>query len=197
MSVAGKFLIAVPRGQGVERLGHRERALGQRLRGIAQVEPQGGKHLIVSRSSGMQPAAGSAQACGEQILDGGLTILLLERNAPLALCVLLADGRQRRTYRLKIRRRQQFLFAKHFRMCNRGADVVGHQAIVQGMVFARRIIKHARIERSSLVPEASHDAKDQCCASCSAGLKAFKSATTSVPVPSLVKTSASKLSAAL
>ena len=32
---------------------------------------------------------------------------------------------------------------------------------------------------------------------CSAGLKAFKSATTSVPVPSLVKTSASRLSADL
>ncbi len=42
----------------------------------------------------MQAAAGRADARREQILDGGLTILLLERDAPLPLRVLLADGRQ-------------------------------------------------------------------------------------------------------
>ena len=73
----------------------------------------------------MQPAAGGADARGEQILDGGLAILLLERDAPLSLLVLLADCRQRLAYRRNVRRRQQALLAEHFRMRDGGADVVG------------------------------------------------------------------------
>ena len=94
----------------------------------------------------MQAAAGCAQARGEQILDGSLTIFLLEGNAPLAFCVLRADRCQCLAYRLKIRLRQQILFAEHFRVCDGGADVVGNQAIVQGVVIARRVIKHPRVE---------------------------------------------------
>ena len=89
------------------------------------------------------------------------------------------------------------LLAEHFGMCDRGADVVSDQAIIQGMIIAGSVVEHSRVERSSLVPEARHDIQDQCCASCSAALRAFRSATTSVPVPSSVKTSASKLSGAL
>jgi hypothetical protein len=58
-------LIAMPGGQVLKRVGHRERTNAQRLRSIAQVEPQSRKHLIVPRASRMQAAAARADARGE------------------------------------------------------------------------------------------------------------------------------------
>ena len=92
---------------------------------------------------------------------------------------------------------QQPLLPEHLGMGDRGLNVVAHQAVVEQVILAGGIGEHALIERCSLVPQASHDraalggAAVLCC---SAGLKAFKSATTKVPVPSLVKISASRLS---
>src|ERR1700724_3533444 len=74
-------------------------------------------------------------------------------------------------------------------MRDRGADVVFDQPVVQLEIVAGCVGQHPLIERSSLVPEPSHAAP-----SCSLGLKALRSATTKVPVPSLVKISASRLS---
>ena len=164
----------------------------QRLRRIAQVQPQRGEHLIVARAARVQASAGGADALRQPILDGGLAILLFERDAPLAARMLLADGCERVANGAMIRRRQKALLRQHVGMRDRGLDVVAHQPVVEEMVLARRVGEHALIERGALVPEARHD-----CAACSAGLRAFKSATTSVPVPSLVKISASRLSADL
>ena len=103
--------------------------------------------------------------------------------------MFLADGGERAAYRLMVRRRQQPPLREHVGMRRRGRDVVGHQTIVEQVVLARGVGEHALVERSTLVPEARHEA-----AVCSAGESAFKSATTKVPVPSFVNTSASRLS---
>ena len=195
MGVAGQRHGAVARGQRFERIRHRRRAAPQFLGGIAQVQAQGGEHLIVARAAGMQAPAGRADARRQQILDRGLAILLFERDAPAPERMLLADGRQGLANRLEVRRRQQPLSREHFRVRDRGSDVVAHQPIVQNMIVPRRVGEYACVERSSLVPEPRHvHSAPSTALSCSAGLKAVRSATTSVPVPSLVKISASRLS---
>src|ERR1022692_3190875 len=104
------------------------------------------------------------------------------------------DFLQRAAYGFQIGVRQQALRLQHLRMSDRGLDIVCDEAIVERMIIARRVGKNAGIERLALVPQARHTiTADEPC--CSAGLSAFRSATTSVPVPSFVNTSASRLSA--
>ena len=104
----------------------------------------------------MQAPAGSPNARSEQILDGRLTILLLERDAPSPARMLLADGRQGVSNQPQVLRRQQPLSGQHLRVRNGGLDIVANQTIVEDMVISRREAKHARVERSSLVPESRH-----------------------------------------
>jgi hypothetical protein len=86
---------------------------------------------------------------------------------------------------------QEASLREHVGMRNRCLDVVAHEPLVEEMVLAGGVREHALIERRSLVPQAAHAEVELCC---SAGLRAVKSGTTRVPVPSLVKISASKLS---
>ena len=91
------------------------------------------------------------------------------------------------------------------------SDVVAHQAIIQNIIVPRGEAEHACIERSTLVPQARHrnGRAESVMVAMSAAIierpsallfrraQGRESATTSVPVPSLVKISASKLSADL
>ena len=163
--------------------------VGERARRIEKVQAQGREHLIVARPARVQASSRRADALRQAILDRRLAILLVERDAPSALRVLLADGGERAAYRLMVRRRQKPLLREHVGVRRRGRDVVGHQTIVEQVVLARGVGEHALVERNTLVPQARHEA-----AVCSAGESAFRSATTSVPVPSFVNTSASRLS---
>ena len=191
VGVAGQRDRAVARRQSVERRRHRQRTVVQGLRRVAQVQAQRGEHLIVARAPGVQASAGRADSRRQQILDGRLAILLFERDAPFAARMLLADRLERLADRREIRGRQQPLLPQHLGVRDGGLNVVAHQAVVEQMILAGRVREHALIERRPLVPQSRHG----CAApSCSAGLKALRSATTSVPVPSLVKISASKLS---
>src|SRR5260221_7654269 len=137
----------------------------------------------------MQAPSDGADARGQQILDRGLAVLLCEGDMPLPERVLFADGGERAADRDEIGIREQASLVQHFRMRDRGADVVSDQPVVQLEIVPGCVRKYPFIERSSLVPEASHAAP-----SCSLGLNALRSATTKVPVPSLVKISASRLS---
>ena len=124
--------------------------LPQLVGGIAQVQPQRREHLIVARAAGMQAAAAGTDARGQQILDGGLAIFLLERNAPVAARVFLADGRQSLADRREILRRQQAPAAASISACAmRGSDVVAHQAVVEAMVIAGGVAQ-ARARRAAL-----------------------------------------------
>src|SRR3984893_13378309 len=137
----------------------------------------------------MQASTDGPDARRQQIFDRRLTILLFESDSPFPERMLFADGRQRAADRDEVGIREQASLVEHFRMRDRGADVVCDQPVVQLEIVAGRVAQHPLIERSSLVPEPSHAAP-----SCSLGLNALRSATTKVPVPSLVKISASRLS---
>src|SRR5882724_5923226 len=137
----------------------------------------------------MQASADGPDAHREQILDRRLAILLFESDSPFPERMLFADGGQRAADRDKVGIREQASLVEHFRMRDRGANVVFDQPVVQLEIVTGRVGQHALIERSSLVPESGHAAP-----SCSLGVNALRSATTKVPVPSLVKISASKLS---
>ena len=79
--------------------------------------------------------------------------------------------------------------AEHLGMGDRAADVIRHEPRVEDVVLARRVTKHALVERQPFVPEPAHVPL-----ACSAGVSAAVSLTTSVPVPSFVNTSSSRLS---
>ena len=82
---------------------------------------------------------------------------------------------------------------KHFRMRDRSQHVVPDESLVESVILARGVSEHTLIEWRALVPQTGH--LPALC--CSAALNAFTSATMSVPVPSLVNTSASTLSGAV
>src|SRR5450631_3978460 len=137
----------------------------------------------------MQAPADGTDARRQQILDRRLAVLLFESDSPFPERMLFADGSQRVADRDEVGIREQASLIEHFRMRDRSANVIFDQPIVQLEIVAGCVRKYPCIERSSLVPESSHAAP-----SCSLGLNALRSATTKVPVPSLVKISASKLS---
>jgi hypothetical protein len=83
---------------------------------------------------------------------------------------------------------------QHLGVRNGTPHVVGDQPVVECVVLARRVLEDLRVERCALVPQACHG---PACGLCSAGVSAPMSSTISVPVPSLVKTSARRLSATL
>ena len=194
MGVAGQHYATLAGGQPLERVGHRQRARLDRARGLEHVEPQGREHLIIARAAGMQAPAGGADPRRQTVLEGGLAILLIEGDAPAAGGMLGADGHERGLDGGQVCGAQQCAFVQHAGMGDRGAHVVGHQPVVETMVIARRVLEHAGVQGRALVPEPRHGVAAPCC---SAGLKTFRSSTTRVPVPSLVKISASRLSADL
>ena len=95
---------------------------------------------------------------------------------------------------------------QRLRVRDRGLNVVGDEPVVERVVLARGELEHALIERRPLVPQARHASASgneiaililrSYAAPCSAAESALVSATTSVPVPSLVKISASSASGA-
>src|SRR5260370_32772966 len=104
----------------------------------------------------MQAPTGGADARREQILDRRLAILLFERDAPDPARMFLADGRQGISNQSQVLRGQQPLSRQHVRVRDGGLYVVANQAIVQNIVVPRGEAEHARVERSSLVPESRH-----------------------------------------
>jgi len=92
---------------------------------------------------------------------------------------------------------KQLLCVQHLRVGDRGLHVIAHQAFVEGVVLSRGVIQHTVVERGAFVPQSRHVRHPVVCTLCSAGVRAFTSATIIVPVPSLVKTSPRMPSGAL
>ena len=156
VGVAGQFDGPVAGCEGVERVRDRDGAGMQRLCRVAQVQSQCRKHLVVARAASVQTSAGCADARGQQVLYRGLAVLLFEGDAPCAGGVLRTDGGQGVADRDEIRSRQQSSLAEHFRMRNRGQNIVFDQSIIQRVIVAGRVGEHSCIERRSLVPKSSH-----------------------------------------
>ena len=203
--VAGQGDRTLRVSEAVECSGDSARIVSQRLDGIPQVQAQRCEHLVVARPARVQSRAGLADPPREQCFERGLAILQLERNRPLATGMAIRNVLQSVANHDEVGLREQAALVQHFGVRDRSAHVVGHEAVVERVVFAGREAQHALIQWRALVPESCHgmdlllmsalaanDAGQF--APCSAGVSALVSATTSVPVPSFVKISASSAS---
>jgi len=87
-----------------------------------------------------------------------MDVLVGELDRPGARGVVVAESREPGADRLEVVGAEKSLRRQHLGVGDRGADVVRHQALVEPVVFAGRVGKDAFVERSSLVPEATHEA---------------------------------------
>ena len=130
---------------------------------------------------------------GQARLERRVYILVFEADLPVAVL---------RSFRWSVPRPSQIAAQssslmssgrrQHLGVRNRAAHVVGNEARIEQMILAGCIAQYALVERQSFFPEPAHDSLP-----CSAGVRAAMSSTTSVPVPSLVKTSSRMLSGSL
>ena len=195
VGVARERELALAVGERFERLRDGLRATGDVLGGVAQVEAQRREHLVVARAAKVHPPAGVADARRQPALERGLAVLIGELDPPSALGVRGGERFQPVLDGFEVGGAQQPLRVQHLRMRDAGARVVGDQTVIERVVFACGPGEHPLIERCAFVPEAAHDGALP--AASSAGASLPMSATTSVPVPSLVNTSARIASGAL
>ena len=139
---------------------------------------------------------GFADALGQAVFERCLAVLVLERDAPFAARVLVADRLSPRECASRSVRGQQLRAVQHLRVRDRGAHVIEHQALVERMVLAGRVLQHALIERRALVPQPAHAVR-ALSAVLLGGSQRLDVLDDQRPVPSLVNTSASMLSGEL
>ena len=142
------------RGERVDE--RRDGALQQR-NAPPQVEPQIERHLLVARSSGVQPAAGVAEPLDEQALDEAVHVLVgagdERRIRPASL-----EDRRRASASICARfvRRQHAGLAQRARPRQAAGDIVFEQAAIEaerGAEFERRRVGRG-VEAAG--PEVSH-----------------------------------------
>src|SRR6185437_16633169 len=104
----------------------------------------------------MNPAAGRADALRQALLECGLAVLVDQLDAPLAALVLLTDRAEARANRSQIRIRQQLLLIEHLGVRDRGADVIANQALIERVVFARRVLQYTVVQGSPFIPQSCH-----------------------------------------
>ena len=167
------------------------RAVREVLDGVAQVQAQRASTWSLRERPACRRAPAAPILLREQRLERGLPVLEIERHGPLAARVGRGDLAQAVADRGEVGVVHQAGVVQHLGVRDRGLHVVGHQPVVERVVLAGGVAQHPLVERRALVPESRH-----CVAPCSAALSALVSATTSVPVPSLVKISASSASGA-
>jgi hypothetical protein len=97
--------VRLARGEGLECGGHLERTGAQQRDRIAQVQPQGGEHLVIARTPEVDARPGSAAARGQVPLERGLTVLVGELDVPLAARVLGGERAERLAQRGEVARR--------------------------------------------------------------------------------------------
>ena len=80
--VAGQRGARLAPGERLERLGGRKRPGAQLPDALAQVQPQGGEHLVVARAPEVNARAGRAEARGEAPLERAVAVLVAELDVP-------------------------------------------------------------------------------------------------------------------
>ena len=130
---------------------------------------------------------------GQSRLERRVDVFILECDLPFAGFEALLERVQSVTNRRAICVGNESLRSQHFRVRDRASDVVTDEPGIEDVIFAGRVSQHALVQRQSFFPQAAHVSSSPC----SAGVSASVLLTTSVPVPSLVKTSSSRLSANL
>jgi hypothetical protein len=85
-------------------------------------------------------------------------VLVLQRDLPGSLGVLLLQLFEPGADRLQISRRQKPHLVEHLGVGDRGADVIGHEAGVEPVILARGVAQDAVVQRLALVPQAAQAA---------------------------------------
>src|SRR5207248_11035020 len=142
------------------------------------------EHQGCTAASAGHTAGGRSDEPGEAPPECRQALLVGERDAPLPARGALGVPQEAGADGIEIRDGEQPLPGEHLGVSDRGAHVVGNEPLVERVVLAGGVVQHPFIERRALVPQPLHGAL-----SCSAGVSALTSATTRVPVPSLVNTS--------
>ena len=156
VGVTGELDGALARAHVVQRGSNRSDAGLELSDCILQVQAQRRQHLVVARTPEMHALAGFADTLDQHVLQRRLPVLVLELHAPLAARVRPADLAQALRDGRKVVGRDQSLQVEHFRVRDRCAHVIGHETIVERMIFAGRVTQHALVEIRSLVPQPAH-----------------------------------------
>ena len=183
---------ALPGRERAERCAQRADTFGKIRCRVPQVEAQRRQDLVVPRPPEVQAPAGLADGLRQAGFERRVRVLVLERDLPLAAGETVRERLEALTDRGAVIVADQSLCREHLGMRDGATHVVRHEARIESVIFARRVAEYALVERQTLVPEAAHGLLP-----CSSGVSAAMSSTTSVPVPSLVKTSSRMLSGSL
>jgi hypothetical protein len=116
VGVARQRRCALALRQAIERANDGVRAGIELIDRIAQIQPQGGEHLIVARAAEMDTPAGRSDARSEPAFQCRLAILVGELDVPQSTCMLLAERREPIAYELQIASAQQPLPVQHVGM---------------------------------------------------------------------------------
>lgn len=104
----------------------------------------------------MHSATCGTDPSGEPFFERSLPVLVGEFDLPFALGMGRCQRFETGFNGLAIFGAQQSLLMQHLCMGDRGAGIVGHQALIEGMIFPRGIFEYALIERCTLVPQPRH-----------------------------------------
>ncbi len=89
VGVARERRALLARRELIERIGNRERTAPQCLDGFAQIQADGGEHLVVAGAPEVNAGAGGTDALGQAPLECRLAVLVGELDAPLPARVLV------------------------------------------------------------------------------------------------------------
>src|SRR5579863_6295928 len=139
----------------------------------------------------MNAGTGFSHALRQVPLERRLAILIRELDMPESSCMLLRERSQTADDTVPIAAPQQTLGMQHLDMGDGAFNIVGDEPLIERMVFFCCVAQYTLIEPRAFVPQSAHHAPREPAAAvcCSACVRAFTSATISVPVPSLVNTS--------
>src|SRR6267154_2278251 len=115
VGVARERRALLARRELLERIRNRERTADQRLDRFAQIQADGGEHLVVARAPEVNAGAGGTDALGQPPLECRLAVLIGELDAPLPARVLLRQSAEAGANRREVLVRQQALRLQHLR----------------------------------------------------------------------------------
>jgi hypothetical protein len=101
-------------------------------------------------------ASGDSDPLCQSPFERCLTILVCELDVPQPTGMLIGKRGQAVTDLIEIARRQKPVRVEHLRVRNRSTHVITHQALIEPVVLASRVVQDPIVERRSLVPEACH-----------------------------------------
>ena len=123
------------RGVGLSLAGQRPHQvidlLGEGIDGIAHIQPEIGRHLVVARARGMQPARRLADDFGQPRLDIHVDVFQRARKREVAAGDFRLNAVQTLTNLRRIGAGDNAAFTKHCGMGLRAGNILGEKAVIE------------------------------------------------------------------